>query len=269
MDAPKYADADADTGPHNLPTLMPLEGADEQGGEISVSRGFTDLAERAVRCTPGSCAAAVTLTDGRGGPVADAPEWPSAAVTHPDLSALMAAQWDAGEGPVPEALRTGAPVVVDDLLAETRWPGYRALALQRGLRGCATLPFRHEGAVLTVSVYAFRPYLLTDVVQDTGAELAELAAGVLGRDRRYRDALAEVEQLHFAMHSRPVVDQACGIVMAVEGCTSKDAFELLRTMSQRSNRKLSELAEALVRNRGRGIEEQLRKLRRARQQERG
>lgn len=258
---PKSADAVTDA--RVLPSLEPLEEADEQGGEISLSRGFTQLAERAVRCTPGSCAAAVTLTDATGGPLAEAPEAPAATVTHPDLSALVAVQSDSGEGPVPQALETGEPVVVSDLLGETRWPRYRAMALQRGLRACATLPYLHEGAVLTVSVYSFRPHSLADVVEGTGSELAELAAGVLGRDRRYREALAEVEQLHSAMRSRPVVDQACGMVMAAEGCTSNEAFDLLRTMSQRSNRKLAELAEALVRNRGRGVEEQLRKLRRS------
>jgi GAF domain-containing protein len=237
---------------------------DERGGEISLTRGFTDLAERAVACAPGSCAAAVTLTDVDGGPLSESPEGRAAAVTHPDVSELVAVQWESGEGPVPAALRCGEPVLVSDVLRETRWPRYRALALQRGLRACATLPYRHEGAVLTVSVYAFRPGALTAVVEEKGAELAELVAGVLGRDRRYREALVEVEQLNSALRSRPVVDQACGIVMGREGCSAQDAFDLLRELSQRTNRKLSDLAEAIVRNRGRGVEEQLGKLRRVR-----
>jgi ANTAR domain-containing protein/GAF domain-containing protein len=247
-----------------LPSLIPLEEVDERGGEISLTRGFTELAERAVACTPGSCAAAVTLTDSAGGPLQESPEGPAAAATHPDVSELVAAQWEFGEGPVPAVLESGEPVLVGDVLSETRWPRYRAMALQRGLRACATLPYRHEGAVLTVSLYAFRPDGLTRVVDEKGAELAELATGVLGRDRRYRDALVEVEQLNSALRSRPVVDQACGIVMGREGCSAQEAFDLLRVLSQRSNRKLADLAEAIVRNRGRGVEEQLGKVRRLR-----
>nr|WP_277349040.1 ANTAR domain-containing protein [Streptomyces sp. HNM0575] len=138
------------------------------------------------------------------------------------------------------------------------------MALQRGLRACATFPYRHDGAVLTVSLYAFRPEGLDGVVAGSGPQLAELAAAVLGRDRRYRDALVEVEQLNSALRSRPVVDQACGIVMGHERCGPEEAFDLLRALSQRTNRKLSELAEAIVRNRGRGVEEHLGKLRNSR-----
>ncbi len=174
--------ADAVTDPCVLPTVMPLGRTDAQDGENSPHRGLTDLAERAVLCTPGSCAAAVTLTDGRGGPSAGAPH--SAAVTHPDVSALVAVQWERGEGPLPEALEADEPLVAADLLSETRWSLFRAMALQRGLRGCATLPFRSGGAVLTVSVYSFRPHRLTHVVHDAGPELAELAAGFLARVRR-------------------------------------------------------------------------------------
>ncbi|HEV7628235.1 MAG TPA: GAF and ANTAR domain-containing protein [Streptomyces sp.] len=254
---------DTATDPYGLHPLTSLDEADEHGGQNSLNRGLNDLAERAVLCTPGGCGAAVTLTDGTGDTPAGLPEGPASVVTHPDLSALVAVQWASGEGPVPEVLETGEPVVVRDLLGATQWPRFRAMALQRGLRGCATFPFRHDGAVLTVSVYSFRPHRLSEIVQDTGAQLAELAAGVLGVDRRHRGALAEVAQLHSALRSRPVVDQACGIVMGLEGCTAKEAFDLLRVMSQRSGRQLAELAEALVRNRGRGVEQQLRELRRS------
>lgn len=156
--------------------------AHERGGDVSLPRGFTGLAERAVARTPGSCAAAVTLTDAEGGPIGEHPGG-SAAVTHPDVWELVAVQWESGQGPVPAALSGGEPVLVGDVLRETRWPRYRAMALQRGLRACATLPYRHGDAVLTLSVYAFRPGALAAVAEEKRAELAELVAGVLGRDR--------------------------------------------------------------------------------------
>jgi hypothetical protein len=46
-------------------------------------------------------------------------------------------------------------------------------------------------------------------------------------------------------------------VMYVLGCDADRAMNLLRHLSQRTNRKLSDLAEALVRSRGRGAEAQL------------
>lgn len=226
---------------------------DELPGEGAAGRSLINLAERAIRWTPGCCAAVVTATDATGAALAAAPDGP-VAVTHPDLSALAAVQWESGDGPVPEAVETGGLTGADDLLSDERWPMYRARALDLGLRATATVPYRRDGLVLTVTVCSFRPYPLTETVRRSTADLGELVTSVLVRDRRYRDALAEVEQLHEALRSRPVVDQACGIVMVLSGCDADEAFTLLRKVSQRTNRKLYDLAEALVADRGRGEE---------------
>lgn len=48
------------------------------------------------------------------------PERP-AAVTHPDLAALVSVQLRSGDGPIPAALERGEPVDSADLLREERW----------------------------------------------------------------------------------------------------------------------------------------------------
>lgn len=223
---------------------------------VSAARSLTRLAEQVVRCTPGCCGAAATAHTG------DERAEATVAVTHPDLSALLALQWEDGDGPVPQALLTGCPTGSDDLLREDRWPRYRARALEMGLRSDTTLPYRRDGLTLTVTVYGFRPRSPAEAARSPAALLGDLAATGLARDRRYREALAEVEQLEGALRSRPVVDQACGIVMYVLGCDAEEAFTLLRRISQHTNRKLSDLARALVRTRGRGIERELQRFRR-------
>lgn len=226
---------------------------DELPDEGAAGRSLANLAERATRWTPGCCAAVVTATDSTGAALTAAPDGP-VAVTHPDLTALTAIQWSSGDGPVPEAVATGSMAGADDLLREKRWPEYRAQALDLGLRATATVPYRRDGLVLTITVCSFRPSPLSAAVRRSTADLGELVTAVLVRDRRYRDALAEVEQLHTALRSRPVVDQACGIVMAVTECDADEAFTLLRKVSQRTNRKLYDLAEGLVAGRGRRAE---------------
>lgn len=57
---------------------------------------------------------------------------------------------------------------------------------------------------------------------------------------------AEVEQLRQAIASRPVIDQARGILMATHSCTSEEAWTILRTTSQLSNTKLRTIAAALT-----------------------
>lgn len=56
----------------------------------------------------------------------------------------------------------------------------------------------------------------------------------------------EIEQLRQAITSRPVIDQARGILMAVHSCTSDQAWDILRDASQRSNTKLRTVAEAIT-----------------------
>lgn len=276
------------------------ESGERPPGEVSLGRSLAHLAERAARFSPDCCGATATLTEApapvsaASGPDSDPDsgtrevpgvrgipgvigvpgipgtvrEWEGSvasgelpvAVTHPDLVGLVAAQRESGEGPIPTALDTGRPAGDGDFLRSARWPEYRARALDAGLRSSTTLPYLRDGLFLTLTVCSFRPYRLDDAVRAGTALLGDLAASVLVRDVRYRAALEEVGQLDTALRSRPVVDRACGIVMALTGCTSDEAFTLLRRLSQRTNRKLHDLAEGIVRTRGRGLETQLRQL---------
>ncbi|MET8243092.1 ANTAR domain-containing protein [Streptomyces sp. NPDC005202] len=56
----------------------------------------------------------------------------------------------------------------------------------------------------------------------------------------------EVEQLRQAIASRPVIDQARGILIATRACTSQQAWDILREASQRSNTKLRRVAAAVT-----------------------
>ncbi|WP_432139292.1 MULTISPECIES: ANTAR domain-containing protein [unclassified Streptomyces] len=56
----------------------------------------------------------------------------------------------------------------------------------------------------------------------------------------------EVEQLRHALDSRPVIDQARGVLMAVHSCTPEQAWHILREASQLSNTKLRTVAAAVT-----------------------
>ncbi|GAA1705390.1 ANTAR domain-containing response regulator [Streptomyces yatensis] len=222
----------------------------------SLGRGLAELAEQAAAGTRDSCGAtatAVLAEESSGAAAADR----TTAATHPDLSALVSVQMSTGEGPILAALDTGRPAGADDLLHDDRWPRYRARALDAGVRSTATLPFACDGLTVTVSVYGLRPGPLKKAAQGATELLGDLATESMARDRLYRAALVQVDQLDTALRTRPVVDQACGIVMYVLGCDADQAFNLLRRLSQRTNKKLGELAGTVVRTRGRGLEKEL------------
>ncbi|MEU6996397.1 GAF and ANTAR domain-containing protein [Streptomyces sp. NPDC046465] len=212
-------------------------------------RRLSELAEQAVRCTPACCGASTTVSDG-------GDEHP-AAVTHPDLAGLVSVQLRSGDGPIPTAEEQGAPVDSADLLRDERWPEYRALALDSGVRSCVTLPFLRGGLTVTLTLFSFRPGAFDDPGHGPAQALGDLATTSFVRDRQYRAALTELDQLGAAMRTRPVVDQASGIVMHVLGCDAEVAFGVLRQISQATNRKLADVAAALVETKGRGLEREL------------
>ncbi|MFC9841752.1 ANTAR domain-containing response regulator [Streptomyces sp. NPDC060223] len=212
-------------------------------------RRLSELVEQAARCTTDCCGASSMVAEGS----AERP----AAVTHPDLAGLVSVQLRSGDGPIPAALERGEIVDSADLLHDERWPEYRAMALDAGVRSSVTLPFRRPGLTVTLSLYSFRPGALEDAHHGAARALGDLAASCLVRDLSYRAALTELDQLGAALRSRPVVDQACGMVMHVLGCDADAAFGVLRRISQGTNRKLSEVAAAVVEKRGRGLKREL------------
>ncbi|MFH8489304.1 ANTAR domain-containing response regulator [Streptomyces longisporoflavus] len=233
---------------------MPLAPEPDLAGPESVMPGrrLSELAEQAVRCTSACCGAGTTVSEGGS-------EHP-AAVTHPDLAGLVSVQLRSGEGPIPTAQERGAPVETGDLLRDERWPEYRAMALDSGVRSSITLPFQRAGLTVTLTLFSFRPGALDDARHGPAMALGDLATTGLVRDRRYRAALAELDHLGTALRTRPVVDQACGIIMHALTCDVDKAFTMLRRISQTTNRKLADVAAAVVETRGRGLERELSRL---------
>ncbi|WLW55327.1 ANTAR domain-containing protein [Streptomyces sp. YU58] len=76
------------------------------------------------------------------------------------------------------------------------------------------------------------------------------SAVALERAERLRLLQEEVEQLRQAIASRPVIDQARGILMATQACTSDEAWTILREASQLSNTKLRVVAAAVTASTG-------------------
>ncbi|WP_314174969.1 ANTAR domain-containing response regulator [Streptomyces winkii] len=60
------------------------------------------------------------------------------------------------------------------------------------------------------------------------------------------DEQRELGQLRRAMETRPVIDQAHGVLMATHGCTAQEAWQVLQSASQHTNTKLHVVAEQVV-----------------------
>jgi GAF domain-containing protein len=105
------------------------------------------------------------------------------------------------------------------------------------------LPSQVVGAI---NVYA----RAKDVFDDHAAELGELfaapAAVAVHNAQVLAQALRLTVQLQAALSSRPVIDQAVGLLRGRTGGTAEEAFARLRTISQRENVKLAAVAQRIV-----------------------
>jgi len=70
----------------------------------------------------------------------------------------------------------------------------------------------------------------------------------------YSEITAEVAQLREALKTRPVIEQAKGIIMADRKCCPEEAFRVLRRLSMDTNVRVADVAAAVVYQRA-GVQE--------------
>ncbi|MBO0982791.1 GAF and ANTAR domain-containing protein [Rathayibacter sp. SD072] len=153
-------------------------------------------------------------------------------------------QLDLGEGPCWEASRRRTPVLVVDVRAEAdRWPLFSAEAGRLPLASVYAFPLRIAGLdVGVVDLYNVRaaPLSTADIERirsrSPGTAL-RVVAQVLTDDAG--EASANV-------HSRRLVHQATGMILARHGITADESLLLLRAHAFAQGRPVSEVAEEIV-----------------------
>ncbi|MFC0860768.1 GAF and ANTAR domain-containing protein [Sphaerimonospora cavernae] len=177
------------------------------------------------------------------------------AASHSELTALIDRERELREGPSREALASGTPVLVVDVVHESRWPGYCATAVRHGVRSVFVLPIEVDDGIVVIGLYGvragvFSPAAFTGEGSLT-ALLREQVTVALANVRQFDDVLTGAAQMQEAMEGRSVIDQAKGILMSTSGCSAEEAFEELRKISQHHQVKVADLARMLVSERGR------------------
>jgi GAF domain-containing protein len=210
-------------------------------GDDDVERLLQRLVRRAPELVPGCAAAALTLTGPAGGETAVASD--------PRVERCHDVQFrPGGDGPARAALRHGEPRRVDDVDEEQRWPDYCAAARAEGFASCLALPILPGRApVAALNLYAEAPRVFAGTTYDVALLFAVQGGVALDNADLYRSSVEAVTHLHRTLTTRSTIERAKGLLMGAHGLTSSEAFALLREESQRSNRKLSEVAGALLR----------------------
>jgi GAF domain-containing protein len=162
------------------------------------------------------------------------------AVTDPVVTQIYQFQVQTGVGPLIEAMRQGATVVVRDTAADQRWPAWAGMVLSLGVRSVLDAP-------LTTAAGTFGVLGLYSTQTDTFTPDNEAIADILARHASVALANARRdESLARAIDARKLVGQAMGILMERYDIDADRAFAVLRRYSQDSNTKLRDVAQELI-----------------------
>ncbi|WP_223189147.1 ANTAR domain-containing protein [Streptomyces sp. TRM68416] len=174
---------------------------------------------------------------------------------HPELSARFEElQFTLGEGPGPDAIRTGSPVLEPDLdrVRPERWPTLLPAARELGVHGVCCFPLGIGAirvGVLTVLCDGDRR-LGEQQYADATALTAALTGALLNKrpgDGPNGDVpgLGVLPQWPSGLH-RPAVHQATGMISVQLGVSMEEALLRLRAHAYAGERPLGEVAADVV-----------------------
>ena len=155
-------------------------------------------------------------------------------------------QESTGQGPSLRCLRWQHLVHVDNLGADARWPLFTLRATEVGIRSCLCLPLRAPGTTGALSLYAPATHAFGASQISRASTFADYLTSALVIGARQDGLLATIDQMRTALASRAVIDQAIGVIINRDRCTSNQAMTMLRTQSQHRNLKLRNLAREIV-----------------------
>jgi GAF domain-containing protein len=194
------------------------------------------ITKTAVGVVHGCISASITLTTRKRG-------LQSRAATDVAAEQADARQYELDEGPCLMSALERQPVYSGNLDQDERFPRWGPCAVALGFRSALAVQlFTDDQVYGALNLYSSERYAFTERAQEEARALAAHAAVAL-------DAQRQVEGLSVAVGNRTVIGQAQGIVMERYGLSAQRAFDLLCRLASTEERKLSAVAEAIVRTR--------------------
>jgi GAF domain-containing protein len=208
-------------------------------GKESMSSVLDRVAELAKKTIPGVAEASVSLMRND--------KATTAAYTGRLALDLDETQYGRGYGPCLESAASGEVLEITDARRETRWPDYTPVAVDRGALSSLSVPLPIQPVVHGgLNLYGIEAEAFDDEARDAARVFASYAAVAVQNMNLYETTRDLAANLDAAMQSRAVIEQAKGILMREHHCDAGVAFEILRSASQRYNRKLRDIAQGIV-----------------------
>lgn len=207
--------------------------------EPSVEATLQQVVDLAIKGVTGCTMAAITLL-GQGGP--------TTAVATSDVAARVdQVQYKSNAGPCLDAYRRQVLNRIDSTYTDERWPVFCRAAFAAGVLAILSFPLVVGGDGLgALNLYSSTESAFDENSERSGAIFAAHASITVANARAFWRTEELRRNLEEALCTRGVIDQAKGMLMARDGVSADDAFELLKRASQRTNRKVHDLAQEIV-----------------------
>lgn len=181
------------------------------------------------------------------------------AATKDSMVRLDEAQYCAKDGPCLEALRTQTVVRAGPEEMKARWPAFARVAQEIGINTLLSCPLflpsddyivsrqacdhRLSGAL---NVWSFRQGVFAPVESALVAVFTSAMSSIILTAARWAAAQQQADGLLTALRTRDAIATAKGIVMARQNLCTDEAFQWLVDASQRTNRKIRDLALLII-----------------------
>lgn len=165
-------------------------------------------------------------------------------------------QYEFDDGPCIRAARDGQVYHVSDFRTETRFGDYTSAIINHGVRSALGVPIPLDGlAAAGLDLYSPQPDTFDEAVIIAATDMAREASKSLRMAVRIAHLADTGNQLKAAMNSRTTIDVAAGIIMGQNRCSHEAAMTILKAASSGRNRKLADIAAAVVTSIGQQVPE--------------
>jgi GAF domain-containing protein len=246
---------------HSPPAVISARGLDDDpdlqaslddlGALVTGGLGLPKLLEQvanfAARAIPGADGAGVTLLREVSG-ADNTHRIDELAASAEFVSEIDALQYSVlNEGPCITAAWERRTVRSGSLAVDKLWPRFGPRVGGMGVNSALSLPLLLPDRVVgAINVYAHAHDVFDERATRLGELFAAPAAVAVRNAQILAQALTLAAQLQTALATRPVIDQAIGILRGRSGCSTDEAFARLRTISQSEQLKLAVVARRVV-----------------------
>ena len=137
------------------------------------------------------------------------------------------------------AIATGTTIRVDVVGTEDRFVHFATAAADAGFLSVLSLPVVVDGeAAASFNLYSTSPHGFDETSETNGAVLAAQVGVAIAKSRVLASSDAAVTLAQRELDERTEINQAQGMLMALETCTAKQADALLRSAAATNHESL-------------------------------